>query len=158
MTTEVDNYLEHYGVKGMRWGKRSASDDSSSSSGSRPSRQELRELNKKAKIDNKVEKKAAKEKFNKEWDDEVLGARDRLGKEGENLSAARKQYKADKKVIGRAAAKKVFKEHENKFIETYNIASLETTKESQQRMVATVGLLALSAIAGGVAEAHRQSF
>jgi hypothetical protein len=155
MTTEVDNYLEHYGVKGMRWGKRSSRDDSSSSSKSGASRQELRELNKKAKAEIKVEKKAAREKFNKEWDDEVLGARERLGKEGENLSAARKQYKADKKVIGRAAAKKVFKEHENKFIETYNIAALNTTKEQHQQMVATVGLLALSAVAGGVAEALR---
>lgn len=155
MSTEVDNYLEHYGVKGMRWGKRSASDDSSSSSKPKSSRQELRELNKKAKVEIKAEKKATREKFNKEWDDEVLSARDRLGKEGENLSAARKQFKADKKVIGRAAAKKVFKEHEKKFIETYNVAALNTTKEQHQQMVATVGLLALSAVAGGVAEALR---
>jgi hypothetical protein len=153
MTTQVDNYLEHYGVKGMKWGKRSAGDSSTPTKSS--SRQELREINKKAKVEIKAEKKAARDKFNKEWDDEVIGARERLGKEGQQLSDARKQYKADKKVIGKAAAKKVFKEHENKFIETYNIASLNTTKEQHQQMIATVGLLALSAVAAGVGEALR---
>lgn len=155
MTTEVDNYLEHYGVKGMRWGKRSARDDSSSSgkSGSSEgkSRREVR-----AQV--KAERKAVKEDHKKQWDKDVLDARDRLGKEGENLSEARKQYKIDKKVVGRKEAKKVFKEHEDKFIETYNIASLNTTKEQHQQMIATVGLVALSAVAAGAQSAYRDSW
>ena len=39
--TEVDNFLAHYGVKGMKWGKRKA-DDSSSNGERRLSRKEHR--------------------------------------------------------------------------------------------------------------------
>ena len=39
--TEVDNFLAHYGVKGMKWGKRKA-DDSSSNGEGRLSRKEHR--------------------------------------------------------------------------------------------------------------------
>lgn len=151
---EVDDFLSHYGKKGMKWGKRSSSSDSSSPTKG-DTRRNLREINKKAKVTIKAEKKAVKEQFKKEWDDEVLGARDRLGKEGEQLSEARKQYNVDKKVIGRAAAKEVFKEHENKFINTFNVASLNTTKETHKQMIATVGLMTLAAVVAGVAEATR---
>lgn len=155
MTTEVYNYLEHYGVKGMRWGKRSTRDDSSSSakpgSSGGKSRREVR-----AQV--KAERKAVREDHKKQWDKDVLDARNRLGKEGEQLSEARKQYKVDKKVMGRKEAKKVFKEHEDRFVTTFNIASLNTTKESQQQMIATVGLVALSAVAAGASSAYRDSW
>lgn len=146
MTTEVDNYLEHYGVKGMRWGKRSGSSSSGEGGEPKKSRKEVR-----AQI--KSERKAVREVLKKQWDDDVLGARERLGKEGEQLSEARKQYKIDKKVVGKAAAKKVLNEHKDKFTTTFNTATLSTHKEAQQQMIATVGLMALGGIVGGLAAA-----
>lgn len=146
MTTEVDNYLEHYGVKGMRWGKRSGSSSSGGGGEPKKSRKEVR-----AQI--KSERKAVQEVFKKQWDDDVIDARKRLDKEDEKLSAARKQYKIDKKVIGKAAAKKVLNEHKDRFTTTFNTATLSTHKEAQRQMIAGVGLMALGGIVGGLAVA-----
>lgn len=146
MTTEVDNYLEHYGVKGMRWGKRSGS--SSSGGGGEP-----KKSRKEARAQVKAERKAVQEVFKKQWDDDVLGARERLGAEGQKLSEARKQYKIDKKVVGKAAAKKVLNEHKDKFTTTFNTATLQTHKEAHQQMVTAVGLMALGGIVGGLSVA-----
>jgi hypothetical protein len=156
MTAEVENYLEHFGVKGMKWGRRKGGDSSGSSSSSsgssaQPTRKEAR-----AKI--KSERKAVQEAFKKQWDDDVLNARNRLGKEGEKLSEARKQYKIDKKVIGKSAAKKVLKEHKDTFTTTFNTATLQTHKEAQQQMIATVGLMTLAAVGAGASSAYRSSW
>jgi hypothetical protein len=60
--SEVDNFLAHYGVKGMRWGHRKP-DDSGGAAPKKRSRKELRAVN-----------KAGREKFNQDRADKVLGA------------------------------------------------------------------------------------
>lgn len=150
MTTEVDNYLEHYGVKGMRWGKRSSS---SSSSDSKPgkSRKELRSLD-------RANRKAAKQKRKDDWDNEINTARNDLEGKAEKLDKAQKEYKTNKAIMGKVAAKKILREHEDDFINTLNVASLNTTKEAQVSLIAGVGLLALSAIVPVAAAAARDSW
>lgn len=41
MDKEVDNFLAHFGVKGMRWGRRKATENSGDSSGSSPKPKKL---------------------------------------------------------------------------------------------------------------------
>ena len=48
MAEEVDNFLEHYGVAGMKWGKRKAVDSGSSSAPKAPSAGKQRDMDIKA--------------------------------------------------------------------------------------------------------------
>lgn len=157
MTTEVDNYLEHYGVKGMKWGKRRGSSDKSSSSGggsssdAPKSRKELRALDRTA-------RKEAKAKAKKDWDDNIETARNELDGKAQKLNEAAKEYKTNKATMGKVAAKHILRDVEDDFISTFNTASLQTTKESQTALIAGVGLLALSAIVPVAASAARNSW
>lgn len=151
MSTEVDNYLEHYGVKGMKWGKRRGSSESDTSSGGKKSRKELRSLDRTA-------RKEAKAKARKEWDDDINTARNELDGKAQKLNEAQKEYKQNKAVIGKVAAKHILRDVEDDFISTWNTASLQTTKEAQASLIAGVGLLALSAIVPVAASAARNSW
>jgi len=157
MATEVDDYLEHFGVKGMKWGKRKGSVEKSSSSGGGSSsdapktRKELRALD-------RSNRKAAKQKRKDDWDNEVNTARDELDGKAKKLGEAQKEYKQNKATMGKVAAKQILREHEDDFIQTWNVASLQTTKEAQVNMIAGVGLLALSAIVPVAAAAARDSW
>jgi predicted nucleic acid-binding OB-fold protein len=151
MTTEVDNYLEHYGVKGMKWGKHQSSSDKSSSGSGQKTRKELRSLD-------RANRKAAKQKRKDDWDNEVNTARDQLDGKAQKLNEAQKQYKTNKATMGKVAAKQILREHEDDFIKTWNVASLQTTKEAHVNMIAGVGLLALSAVVPIAASAARNSW
>ncbi|UYL88206.1 hypothetical protein SEA_LILHUDDY_11 [Arthrobacter phage LilHuddy] len=157
MSTEVDNYLEHYGVKGMRWGKRQSSSDSSSSSSGK-SRSELRALNKAARAKGREERKAAAQKERDDYDNKIESARNRVDDDARKYNEAKQQYKTDKKTIGKVAAKQILKKHEDQFIDSWNTATLATTKEAQAQMIAGVGLLALSAAVSGAAAVSRNSW
>jgi hypothetical protein len=148
---EVDDFLEHFGKKGMKWGKRSSS---SSSSSPTKTRGELRELNKVARSENKAKAKSDRAKEDKAHDDKVNKARDGFHKDAANLDKAQQKYKADKKVIGKVAAKRALKEAEDKYIDSFNTATLSTTKEAHKQMIAAAGLLTLSAIVSGIAAAN----
>lgn len=149
MTTEVvDNYLEHYGVKGMRWGKRSSSSSDSGSSDAPKSRKELRALD-------RAHRKAEKAKARKEWDDDIETARDELDGKAKKLNEASKQYKIDKQTMGRAAAKDILRDHEEDFIETWNKASLSTTKEANRQLIVAAGTAVLTAALLGASSANR---
>jgi hypothetical protein len=146
MTTEVDNYLEHYGVKGMKWGKRTGGSDSSSGSDGKKSRKELRALDR---ANRKSEKAAARKK----WDDDIDSARDRLEGDANKYNQARAEYKSNKQTIGKVAAKKIVKEHEEQFVNTWNQANLYKTKEAHAQLFATAGGMLLSAAILGVSAA-----
>lgn len=158
MADTVDEYLAHFGVKGMKWGKHTKSAPSSSSSAPKKTRSELRSLNKAARAENKVAAKADRQKAKDEYDNEINTARNNLDKHAEKYNDAKKQYKADKAVMGKVAAKKILKEHEEKFINTWNTATLQTTKEAHASMIAGVGLLAVSAVIPVAAGAARASW
>ncbi|QPX62475.1 hypothetical protein SEA_TRUCKEE_11 [Arthrobacter phage Truckee] len=146
MSDVVDNYLEHYGVKGMKWGKRSRSSSDSGSSDAPKSRRELRALD-------REHRKTERAKARKEWDDTIETARNDLDGKAQKLNEASKQYKIDKHTIGKAAAKDILREHEQDFIETWNVASLQTTKEANRSLVIAAGTAVLSAALLGASAA-----
>jgi hypothetical protein len=139
MTTQVDNYLEHYGVKGMKWGKRSSSADSSGGA-PKKTRKELRALDKAERI-----------KKNKEQDEKIENARNNLHNEARAYNTAKDKYNAERKVIGKEAAERALIDANDKYISAFNTAMMSTTKERHRQMVTTAGLVALTAVMGGIA-------
>lgn len=156
MPDVVDAYLEHYGVKGMHWGQRKAS--SSSSGAPQKSRKELRALNKEARAKGKAQQKAELQKAKDAYDNEIHTARDNINKHAQAYNDAKKQYKQDKHTIGKVAAKQILKKHEEKYVNTFNTAILQTTKEAHANMIVGVGLMAAAAIVPVAAGAARSSW
>jgi len=122
MSTEVDDFLAHYGVSGMKWGKRKA----------------LRGLD-----------KAEKAKMRAKQEKDVTKARTKL-KSGEakaEYKAAKAQYKADRQVIGKVAAKKAFNKVKAKNMDTINKANeFKNGKEVAAVVALSVGAVAISAL------------
>jgi hypothetical protein len=157
MADAVDDYLEHFGVKGMKWGKHKSS-SSSSSSAPKKTRSELRALNKEARAKGRAENKAALQKERDAHDAKVEKARNEVDGHAQKYNEAKKQYKIDKKEIGRVAAKQILKKHEDTFVDSWNTATLQTTREAHASMIAGVGLIAASALVSGAASASRNSW
>jgi molecular chaperone GrpE (heat shock protein) len=157
MADAVDDYLEHFGVKGMKWGKHKSS-SSSSSSAPKKTRSELRALNKEARAKGRAENKAEIKKLQDEHDAKVNKARDEVDAKAQKYNEAKKQYKIDKKEIGKVAAKQILKKHENDFVDSWNTATLQTTKEAHANLIAGVGLIAVGALVSGAASASRNSW
>lgn len=135
MTTETDDFLEHYGVMGMRWGKHSGGKSTS----------ELKSLD-----------KAAKKKDNAKRNAQIDGARARYKASARsNYKAAKAQYKVDKYNIGKHEAKKAFQKVKDKNIRDADLAN--QTKSGKETVVAMVALGALSAAYIGLAAMNARS-
>lgn len=141
-----DEFLEHFGVKGMRWGQRKAEGSGSGGSdagggGRRPkltadgrekkSGKELRALN----------KESAKRDVAKN-DADIDAARTRIAS-GENRKAyleAKARYKSDKHVIGRREAAKAYQAVKDKNLEDYNKS--QEAKSGRETVGAVIGTVA----------------
>lgn len=136
---DITDYLEHHGVKGMHWGHHSSqasgSSGSSGSSGGRslPTRAELRAKNRVDKAKAKVAQAKSAQKESDARDSTILKARENLGKSQGKLNVAKAQYKVDKHIKGRAAAKAVLKNVKNDHMLNVHNANLETAKETVDR-------------------------
>jgi hypothetical protein len=118
----ADDFLAHFGVKGMKWGKHT----SSGSVG--PSRAQER-VNK---AQAKVEKVVAKQKAEAARDKTILDARKNLDKTGAQLKVAKAQYKVDKHTLGKTKAKEALNKVRDKHMDNVFNANLSTGKELTQ--------------------------
>lgn len=114
MTQTPEDFLAHYGVKGMKWGKRKAS---------RAEKKERVAAYKKAKSDHKQEQKTAYRK-------KIDKARASLETKEEKTDAAKQAYKATKKAEGRrsVAAFKAKQEWNKAY------SDLERTRETADQL------------------------
>lgn len=140
LAPEVEEFLAHHGVKGMKWGKRKSSGSSSESSseGGSSSRSELRSLNKASKANDKAAR-------NKEIDDARAryesGARDKY-------KAAKAQYQIDKATIGKREASKAFNKVKDENLADYNAGNqIKSGKETAVFVLSAVGASVLYSLA-----------
>lgn len=143
MTTqvmEVDDFLEHFGVKGMKWGVHRSID---AGGVARPSRGELRTMNKAARAKNKVDARTARSNR----DAEILKARAKIPDIHQQNKAAKQKFKQEKHTIGRVAAKRALDDARNQHIDVLTKAGELTHKEQQMQMWLSIGSAAVSAYA-----------
>ncbi len=130
---EVDAFLEHFGVRGMKWGHRK-----------NPHRAEMRKLNKESRARDKVENRALRDKHQRRV--ELARQRVSSGKLKTDLKKAKAQYKVDKNVIGRREARKALNKVKNKnFMEVQKSREAKNGKEAAGMILLGVGGLALQA-------------
>lgn len=115
MDSDLDDFLEHFGVKGMRWGRRTSDSDSGGKAPSR--RQQNKALNKQTARDEAAEANriASKQK------DPIDAARIRTytGANRQRVKDAKEQYRADKVAIGTRAAKTTLRNVKNEVASDY---------------------------------------
>ena len=99
---DIDSFLAHYGVKGMKWGRQKVRD---STSGQTPSRKELRALDRK----------------NRRAD--IDAARERVKSSGKTRAESYKKYYQEKKTVGKYAARKALNESLDKIYDDTTMAS-----------------------------------
>lgn len=129
-----DTYLEHFGVKGMKWGKRKP--DNAGPGPASKSRTELRELDRTARSEIRTKraaeaskKRATQDKETAQSDGKITAARAEKIKTKAALKEAKKQYKSDKGEIGKVAAREVLRTVRDKHYDTVAMASQMTSGE-----------------------------
>ena len=121
--------LAHFGVKGMRWGQRMAE--------RRTQRRTLRALDKKNRKADNVTRNA-----------EIDAARSRYNKNArKDYKSAKAQYKTERKVIGKYAARKKFEAVKQKNMSDYEIANqVKSGAETVGAIIGTVGVITVAAL------------
>jgi hypothetical protein len=109
---ELEDFLEHYGIPGMKWGKRKGPSDG-------PSRKELRTMD-------KTNRAADRSKFKATQAKEVDKARERFqsGQARKDYLDAKATYKIDKARVGKYEANKAFQK-----VKDRNIKDAEKANE-----------------------------
>lgn len=99
--SEIDAYFAHYGKPGMKWGVRRS-------------------------------RRPANAKQQRARDNQILVARGRVngGKNRQRYMDARKQYKADKQTMGKAAAKRIFDKAKLRNVRDLQVAN--TAKDGKE--------------------------
>lgn len=128
MSTETDDFLAHYGVKGMKWGKRKSGSEG-------PSRKELRTMDKAERAKDRAEA----EKRSQDNDKRIQDAREQVLPKAKAVKQARDQYKLEKRQIGKVAAKKPYLKAQDEFLNTLDVAKQKTRKEATQALLLQVG-------------------
>lgn len=132
---ESNEALQHFGVKGMKWGRRTGgADGGGGSSGggggsARSDRKAARAEKSLAKATTKLAKKTEAIDAANKRDDSIVKAREDVGKTQNAVKLAKSQYKVDKHVIGKKAAKEVLSEAKTTHFNTISLAAQKTGRE-----------------------------
>lgn len=140
--------LQHFGVKGMRWGKHTAG--AGDSGGGRSARREARAAKSLSKAQTKLAAKTEKIDAANKRDDAIVSARENLGKTANAVKLAKSQYKVDKHILGKKAAKEVLNKAKNEHLATMNLASQNTGREqaaANKEFFKSIALGSLKALA-----------
>lgn len=139
----VEDFLEHFGVKGMKWGKRTGGSDEGGSGGSSggADRKGLR-----------LKDKETYQKDRAQRSSDIQAARDRFssGEARKDYKEAKAQYKADRVVVGKREARKAFDKVKAKNQSDYELSQeLKDGKEVAKLIVGTVaGAVIASSLRG----------
>lgn len=139
-TESAEDFLAHFGVKGMKWGKHTSSSSSSggdSSGGSTaPTKKDLKALDKASKAADIAKRDAEIDKARSDYN---TSAR-------KNYLDAKAQYKIDKVTIGKREAAKAFNAVKDKNIRDAEVANMaKSGKETTALVLTAVGGIVLSA-------------
>ena len=128
--SEIDAFFEHAGVKGMKWGVRRKNSAGES----------IRELN-----------KASRQKQREKQSSSVTRAREKVrgGQTKREFKTAKKQYKINKKELGRVEAKRILKKaKEKRTKDIYKANEYKNGKEKAAVVLAAAGLFTLAVVSG----------
>lgn len=118
---EVEEFLSHYGKKGMKWGQRRARN---------------RELNRATKLRENKEIDAARAAF-------------KTGKPQAQAKKNKAQYKKDKQNLGTREARRLLAKRNEQYVK--DIETANTTKNGKEKTIlalGVVGIIAISQLAG----------
>jgi len=123
-----EELLIHFGVKGMQWGVRNS-----------PKVQKMKD-----------DRKAQKLKAKYDRDDAIDAARARVnsGANAKDRRDAKAEYKAQKKVVGRRAARKVLREKRRALNNEYNTS--QQLKSGRERTLYILSRVGGAVVVGGV--------